>query len=223
MNNRNSVNSLLVLSNYSIKGVSRLAHMKNDTESHFPNHPPVIDQGKHVGRHQNFYDNDETLQLLLRQYLDDDFFAYADEQLRIFGDLCANEIDERARFTDREGEPRLLKFNKYGEEINEVFVNEGYKRTLEQVYRTGIVGYVHKDIPELKRKGNYTYSFAQGYILSQTEPGFYCPVTLTLATAYLLAHYADDDVKERFLPHVCATGDVTLFEGATFLTERQGG
>ena len=26
-----------------------------------------------------------------------------------------------------------------------------------------------------------------------------------------------------FLPHVCATGDMELFEGATFLTERQGG
>ncbi|HJF31406.1 MAG TPA: acyl-CoA dehydrogenase family protein, partial [Sporosarcina psychrophila] len=90
-------------------------------------------------------------------------------------------------------------------------------------YRTGIVGYVHKDIPELGHKGNYLYSFAQGYLLSQAEPGFHCPVTLTQATAYLLDHYANEEVKEKFLPHVCATGDRELFEGATFLTERQGG
>src|SRR5690606_12351105 len=67
------------------------------------------------------------------------------------------------------------------------------------------------------------YIFAQGCLLSQSEPGFYCPVTLTMATAYLLDHFADEEVKEKFLPHVCATGDMELFEGATFLTERQGG
>src|SRR5699024_5734312 len=39
----------------------------------------------------------------------------------------------------------------------------------------------------------------------------------------LLDHYATDEVKRMFLPHVAATGDTELFEGATFLTERQGG
>ena len=140
-----------------------------------------------------------------------------------FGSLVANEIDERAKHTDREGQPRLEKYDKYGDDVSHVWVNEGYKKTVEETYRTGIVGYVHKDIPELGHKGNYLYSFAQGYLLSQAEPGFHCPVTLTQATAYLLDHYASDEVKKKFLPHVCATGDVELFEGATFLTERQGG
>lgn len=44
-----------------------------------------------------------------------------------------------------------------------------------------------------------------------------------MATAYLLDHYASDEVKARFLPHVCATGEIELYEGATFLTERQSG
>jgi alkylation response protein AidB-like acyl-CoA dehydrogenase len=44
-----------------------------------------------------------------------------------------------------------------------------------------------------------------------------------MATAYLLEHFANEQVKERFLPHVISTGEVELFEGATFLTERQGG
>lgn len=48
-------------------------------------------------------------------------------------------------------------------------------------------------------------------------------MTLTLATAYLLDHYADEELKAKFLPHVCSTGEVELYEGATFLTERQGG
>lgn len=67
------------------------------------------------------------------------------------------------------------------------------------------------------------YSYALGYLLSHAETGLYCPVTLTMATAYLLDHYASDELKEKYLPHVLSTGEVELYEGATFLTERQGG
>jgi alkylation response protein AidB-like acyl-CoA dehydrogenase len=172
---------------------------------------------------RNFYANDETLQSILKNGLDSEMFSYAHKALHVFGEKVANEIDERARHTDREGEPKLVKFNRYGEDVSAVWVNEGYKKTVKETYETGIVGYVHKEIPELRRKGNYLYSFAQGYVLSQAEAGFYCPVTLTMATAFLLQHYANDEVKARFIPHVCATGEVELFEGATFLTERQGG
>ncbi|MGE7695819.1 acyl-CoA dehydrogenase family protein [Lysinibacillus sp. NPDC094177] len=171
----------------------------------------------------NFFKDNDTLHKVLEMMLDKEFVEYATRELTDFGELCAGEIDMRAKHTDREGEPRLQRYNAYGEEVSEVWVNDGYKRTIEETYNTGIVGYVHKDIPQLGRKGNYVYSFAQGYLLSHTEPGFYCPVTLTMATAFLLDHYASDEVKERFLPHVCATGETELYEGATFLTERQGG
>ncbi|MBT2581614.1 acyl-CoA dehydrogenase family protein [Planococcus sp. ISL-109] len=183
----------------------------------------VVLKGAAPTGERNFYERDETLKKILAESLPDDFYRYADRELTSFGKLAANDIDERARYTDREGAPRLEKYNRLGEDISHVWVNEGYKKTVDETYRTGIVGYVHKEIPELGTKGNYLYSFAQGYLLSQSEPGFYCPVTLTMATAYLLDHYADEDVKARFLPHVCATGDTELFEGATFLTERQGG
>ena len=174
-------------------------------------------------RETNFFTNDDTLHKILEDMLDQELLDFAKRELDDFGKLVAGEIDERAKHTDREGEPRLKRYNKFGEEVSEVWVNEGYKKTIEQSYNTGIVGYVHKEIPQLGRKGNYVYSFAQGYLLSQAEPGFYCPVTLTMATAYLLEHYADEKLKAKFLPHVCSTGDMELYEGATFLTERQGG
>lgn len=171
----------------------------------------------------NFYQEDPHFQKIVEQYIDQQVMDWAKAELDEFGELCANEIDERAVHTDREGQPQLIKYNKLGEDISEIWVNDGYRKTVEQTYNTGIVGYVHKEIPALGVKGNYAYSFAQGYLLSQAEPGFYCPVTLTMATAYLLDHYASDEVKARFLPHVLSTGETELYEGATFLTERQGG
>lgn len=172
---------------------------------------------------KNFYEGDETLHQLLQQKLAPQFFQFANEELLKFGERCAGPIDQRAKITDREGEPKLQRYDAYGEEVSRVIVNEGYLQTVKETYETGIVGYVHKEIPALHQKGNYVYSFAQGYLLSQTEPGFYCPVTLTMATAFLLDQYASDELKQRFLPHVIATGDVELYEGATFLSERQGG
>ncbi|SDM19323.1 acyl-CoA dehydrogenase family protein [Sediminibacillus halophilus] len=171
----------------------------------------------------NFYQEDPHLSSLLKKYLPVSFYQWADRELHAFGEYCAGEIDERAVYTDREGKPRLVKYDKMGEEVSRVWVNEGYKRTVEETYNTGIVGHIHKEIPDLGRKGNYVYSFAQGYLLSHAEPGFYCPVTLTMATAYLIDHYADKGLRERYLPHVLATGEIELYEGATFLTERQGG
>ncbi|KHE71906.1 acyl-CoA dehydrogenase family protein [Halobacillus sp. BBL2006] len=171
----------------------------------------------------NFYENDPVLQDIMEQKFDQSFWPWAHEQLHRFGEMCANEIDERAVHTDREGQPKLIKYNKMGEDISEVWLNEGYKQTIADTYGEGIVGYLHKPIPELGRRGNYLYSYAQGYLLSQSEPGFYCPVTLTMATAYLIEHYADEELKAAYLPHVASTGETELYEGATFLTERQGG
>jgi acyl-CoA dehydrogenase len=168
-------------------------------------------------------DVDPNLLANLKKYLDDELYAYAEEKLEQFYQLCMTDIDRRAVYTDREGQPRLIKYDRFGNDISEVWVNEGYEQTAKQTYETGIVGYVHKPIPELGRKGNYIYSYAQGYLLSQVETGFYCPVTLTMATAYLLEHFADEELKKKYLPHVISTGEVELYEGATFLTERQGG
>ncbi|KQL41286.1 isovaleryl-CoA dehydrogenase [Bacillus sp. FJAT-25509] len=171
----------------------------------------------------NFYKEDLNLQIILRKYFKEDFFAWANGELEEFGELCAKEFDQRAIHTDREGQPRLIKYDAYGNDISHVWVNEGYKQTVEDTYNRGIVSYIHKPIPELSIKGNYIYSYAQGYLLSQTEAGFYCPVTLSMAATFLVERYADEAIKEKYLPHLLSTGEIELYEGATFLTERQGG
>ncbi|PYZ96774.1 isovaleryl-CoA dehydrogenase [Alteribacter lacisalsi] len=183
---------------------------------------PVL-QSTRKNEKRNFYTEDPLIQELVRTCLPSDFAAWAEEELTEFGAACAGVIDERAKHTDHEGQPRLVPYDRFGDEQSKIEVNEGYRQTVCYTYGKGIVGYIHKDIPALGHNGNYLYSFAQGYVLSQSEPGFYCPVTLTMATAYLLERYGSAELKDRFLPHVLSTGDTELFEGATFLTERQGG
>lgn len=171
----------------------------------------------------HFYERDKNLQTLLKKHLPETFFKWADIELNDFSEKCTGVFDERAVHTDREGQPKLIRYDKMGNEISKVWFNEGYRQTVADTYGAGIVGYIHKEIPERGHKGNYVYAFAQGYLLSHAEPGFYCPVTLSKATAYLLDQYSEGFVRERFLPHVLATDNEELYEGATFLTERQGG
>src|SRR5690625_1919441 len=106
----------------------------------------------------NFYKEDPNLRRLIKERLPADFFEWADSELNQFGALCAEEIDKRAAHTDREGQPKLIRYDKMGNEVSQVWLNEGYKKTVEETYNTGIVGYVHKNIPELGYKGNYVRS-----------------------------------------------------------------
>ncbi|SES06333.1 acyl-CoA dehydrogenase family protein [Salisediminibacterium halotolerans] len=171
----------------------------------------------------NFFTEDRTFCAMLKRMMDPELFNWAEGELSDLGSAAAGRIDERAAHTDNAGAPKLVKYDRFGEDQSYVWVNEGYRQTADDIYRRGIVAYPHREILELGRKGNYFYSFAQGYLLSQAEPGFYCPVTLTMATAYLLDSYGDDELKRRFLPHILSTGEKEIYEGGTFLTERQGG
>lgn len=121
-----------------------------------------------------FYNQEAVLLRILKDKLDPELYEYAVNELEIFYEKCYDEFDLRAVHTDREGQPQLIKYNRFGDDVSEIWVNEGYKKTVEDTYNSGIVGYVYKPIPGLGRKGNYLYSYAQGYLLSQVEPGFYC-------------------------------------------------
>lgn len=110
---------------------------------------------------REFFIQEQVLLRILKKKLNPALYEYAVRELEKFYDKCYREFDIRAVHTDREGQPKLIKYNKFGEEVSEIWVNEGYKKTVADTYNTGIVGYVHKEIPELGQKGNYLYSYAQ--------------------------------------------------------------
>ncbi|EJL47658.1 acyl-CoA dehydrogenase family protein [Brevibacillus agri] len=175
------------------------------------------------GSEQNFFAADPNLHYLLQRYLPAAMHEWATQQLHWLGAQAAGPLEERAAYTDREGKPRLRKYNRLGEDVSEIITNEGYKETVADVYGAGIVSYLYHDIPELGRKAPYSYSFLMGYLVSQTEPGFYCPVTLTMSAAYLIDRYGSDAQKKQYLSGLTSRDRTRLYEGATWLTERQGG
>lgn len=81
------------------------------------------------------------------------FFAYAGEKLTVFGERVAGAIDDRAVHTDREGQPQLIKYDKMGNEINEVWVNEGYRETVKETYETALSAMFTRKFLSLAIKG----------------------------------------------------------------------
>jgi acyl-CoA dehydrogenase len=177
----------------------------------------------HPHKERNFYTADPNLQYLVKRYLPPAMQPWAERELSNLGGYVAGEMDERAAYTDREGKPRLRKYNRLGEDVSEIVTNDGYKRTVADIYGAGIVSYLFQPVPELGQTVPYTYSYLMGYLVSQTEPGFYCPVTLTMSAAYLIHRYGSEEQKQRYLTGLISRENETLYEGATWLTERQGG
>lgn len=95
----------------------------------------------------NFFTDDDTLQKVLEMMLDKEFLSYAHRELMDFGELCAGAIDVRAKHTDRQGEPRLQRYNAYGEEVSEVWVNDGYKKQSRRHIIRGLLAMYIKIFP----------------------------------------------------------------------------
>jgi alkylation response protein AidB-like acyl-CoA dehydrogenase len=137
-------------------------------------------------------------------------------QLAEFYDWARTEVDAQANYTDRYAPPALETYDRTGEVINRVVLNRWYDEQHTEVYRRGVVG-----LPYIE-KAPHLVTFAMGYLLSQSDISLHCPVTLTGAVAYVLAHHAPEDVRHRYLYELIRT-DGLAKTGCTWATEQHGG
>ncbi|WP_309863812.1 acyl-CoA dehydrogenase family protein [Desmospora profundinema] len=173
------------------------------------------------GTELNWFESDFSMQRYLQRYLSPALREWGEGRLREMGSYAAGPMEKRARHTDREGAPRLIRYDRYGQPINEVWVNEGYQRTVEAGYGSGVVGWRYReDVPE---PVPFFYTQMLHMLMSKAEVGFTCPITLTMSVAFVLEKFSSQEQRERYLPRLASMDPVTLEEGATFLTEIQGG
>lgn len=159
----------------------------------------MIDYSKYKdGSDLNWYQSDPTMQHYAHRYLGP-LLEWGEERLLQLGAYAAGPMNTRAAYTDRDGQPKLIRYDRSGREINQVWYNEGYLATVADGYETGVVGLRYRE--DLPYRIPFFYTQLMHILMSQAESGFTCPVTLTMSAAFVL---------ERF-------------GGATFLTEIQGG
>jgi alkylation response protein AidB-like acyl-CoA dehydrogenase len=117
--------------------------------------------------------------------------------------------------TDRGRTPWLRMFDQRGRRIDEILYSPDYWRMLRQGYRSGVLWRTFQDQSLIPA---YLFLYVTGFY----DAGLACPYTVSLSTAAPLSKYADDSVRDRFLPHMLRRDD-DVWQGATWMTEIRGG
>ncbi|QDI91708.1 isovaleryl-CoA dehydrogenase [Salicibibacter halophilus] len=174
-----------------------------------------------AGNDANWYDDDPILQRYAERYLSESMLKYVQSDFSRTGQLAAESIDRRAVHTDRDGAPKLIRYNRKGEEINEVWYNEGYLQTVKDGYGTGVVSYRYDEhAPE---QVPFMVNAILLYMLCEAESGFTCPVGLSQSAAFVLEKFGSEKQQQDYLSLLTTTDPELHQEGGTFLTEIQGG
>jgi alkylation response protein AidB-like acyl-CoA dehydrogenase len=163
----------------------------------------------------NWYDVDPDLQDTVRRHVAPEDFAAAEKRLREVGALIGGPVAERAEMTDK-NPPKLERFDRWGNEVNRVVHHPGALQTKRDLWESG-----------RRHAGNgrayAVVGSASGYLLDQAETGMGCAVGMTGGVAGLVASYGSDEVKGHFMPHFTTDNYEEFWDGAMFLTERDGG
>jgi hypothetical protein len=172
----------------------------------------------------NFFEADHALQDLLGLYLAPDLFEHLRPYLFELGRRVAGDLDQAAHLADRHP-PVLHHRDRFGRDLQSIEYHPAY-RHLEQAafgtfamhamsHRGGVLGWP-EPFPAVAKHA-FTYLF------NQAEFGLGCPINVTDSGAHVIRLFGDDEVKQRFLPNMLTDDVEVLWQGAQFMTEREGG
>ncbi len=164
----------------------------------------------------NFFELDVNLQRLLQRRAPA-MMAQHGARLSDFGAWVGGPLDAQAAYSDRIAPPRLETHGRDGERLGRVILNSDYIACHQEAYRRGAIGLAFGEDP-----APHLLSFAMGYLLSNSDIAIHCPVTMTGAVAYVLAHFAPEPVRQTYLGELTRMDGATL-SGGTWATELHGG
>jgi alkylation response protein AidB-like acyl-CoA dehydrogenase len=172
---------------------------------------------------QNFFRADPNLRFILRRILGQEDLALALPHLDRAGDLAGNELDDLARIADK-NPPQLVQYDRSGRRVDEIIYHPAYLEMWRiACEELALNGMSHRPALGWKSWVPHTVKYALSYLFVQAEFGLLCPVSMTDSLARVLRLFAEDDIKNRYLPRLTATRVSELWQGAMGLTERTGG
>lgn len=170
----------------------------------------------------NFYLDDAPFISRMARLLGPDI-AWAEPRLIRMGALAAGELNDLASEADR-FTPRLERYDRHGERLDEVIFHPSYQRMREIAYGEGLVSLAYDD--QARPGGGRaprTLTMGMSYLFAQSEAGLLCPVCMTDGAARVIERFADPEIVSRYLPGLTSQDPDQLLEGAMWLTEKQGG
>ncbi len=149
-------------------------------------------------------------------------YASVRHHLVSMGERAARATPLSAR-ADKQS-PALQTHDRAGKRIDRVIHHPDYEKLEELAFGGGIVGlkYDPRFLAE-HRAHRHLVGFLMGYSFAQTEPGLYCPICMTDGVGRVLERHGTGEVARETISHLASTSLQELWQGAMFLTEKQGG
>ncbi len=121
--------------------------------------------------------------------------------------------------------PVLKTHDPAGERVDLVEFHPDYHELEKLSYGRGIVGLKYDpDFLARHREVRHLVGFGSGYYFGQSECGLYCPICMTDGVGRVLERHAPDaPIAQETLAHLASRDLTELWQGAMFLTEKQGG
>ena len=169
----------------------------------------------------NLFEEDPVGEKFFEWWLGPAFLENRRHFLRM-GEISAKVAPLSARADKKT--PELLTHDVTGERVNRVSFHPDYLELQRLSYGEGIVALKYEpSFLERFRPHRHAIGYAIAYYFAQTETGLFCPICMTDGAARVLEiHGASKQAKEA-LAHLTTRDMDQLWQGAMFLTERQGG
>lgn len=169
----------------------------------------------------NFFRVDHNLQRFLTRYYPV-LMQNEEKRLEDLGKFCSTELEDQAEYSDRIHPPVLTQEVvdrvRPDERRGHVYLNERYKDTQQELYRRELLAKCFA--PE--NKESHMLPFIGQYLVSHSDVSTGCPFAMTHPVAYVLAHYAPEFLRQKYLPELLRTDGATAV-GGTWATEKHSG
>lgn len=176
-------------------------------------------------RFTNLFDEDALGQEFWRFWFGSARFDELRGHFSSLGESGAIATGYSAR-ADRQG-PALQTHDARGTRIDRVIQHPDYHELEKLSYGRRIVGIKYDPgFLEKHRPFRHLAGFGAGYYFAQSEIGLYCPICMTDGVGRVLERRPEGPQTPLYLKtigHLCADDPDELWQGAMFLTERQGG
>ncbi|HXH81498.1 MAG TPA: acyl-CoA dehydrogenase family protein, partial [Candidatus Tectomicrobia bacterium] len=172
----------------------------------------------------NFFRVDPNLDFVCSTVMAPDVLARARPLLDEMGEVAGGELDALAQVADR-NPPALRTHDATGRRVDEIVKHPAYEAMERLAFeRFGLAAMSHREgVRGWPGRTPHVVKYALSYLFAQSEFGLLCPVSVTDSTSRVLRWFADERLREAYLPRLTSTDLETLWQGAQWMTEKTGG
>ncbi|MEJ2514123.1 MAG: acyl-CoA dehydrogenase family protein [Gammaproteobacteria bacterium] len=167
----------------------------------------------------NQYDDDRVLRSLLARQFGGAVPAEVQGALREMGELAGGEL-YRMQLEDRLNEPRLTRYDAWGNRVDKIEVSPLWRRAETLAAEFGLVatGYEPGHGPLAR-----TLQFALVHLFHPSTDVYSCPLAMTDGAARTLLDSGNKALADRAVPHLTSRDPARFWTSGQWMTESTGG